>query len=248
MFKTIEAQGDRGGPEWLSDHPNPGNRYDAINREASILRVQNPVRDTGEFQSVKARLTGMSPAYTAEQIARGQARTNRPVGTAGRTVRVEPPSGQYQTYSAANFLRVSVPENWRPVGGGNTVTYAPEGAYFEGNGGTAFTHGVEVGVAAGTGNLSSDTERLLQSLSQSNPDLRSAGGTRRENVGGRNGLTTPLSNVSQVTGDREYVALTTAQLRNGSVLYVIGVAPQSEAGSYENTFRRVRQSMQIADR
>ena len=247
MFRTIEAQGGGSGPEWLSSHPNPGNRYEAINREASMLRVDNPVRDTGEFQSVKSRLTGMSPALTAEQIARGQGR-NQPVGTGGRTVRVEPPSGRYQTYQPTNFLRLSVPSNWQQVGGGNTVTYAPDGGYFSDNGGTAFTHGVEVGVASGSGNLQRDTQQLLQSLARSNPDLRSAGNTRREDVGGRNGLTTPLSNVSQVTGDREYVAVTTTQLRDGSVLYVIGVSPQSEANAYENTFRRVRQSLQIADR
>ena len=27
MFKTIEKQGGSGGPQWLSDHPNPGDRY-----------------------------------------------------------------------------------------------------------------------------------------------------------------------------------------------------------------------------
>src|SRR6476620_592537 len=27
MFKTIEKQSKSNGPEWLSDHPNPGNRY-----------------------------------------------------------------------------------------------------------------------------------------------------------------------------------------------------------------------------
>ena len=70
---------------------------------------------------------------------------------------------------------------------------------------------------------------------------------RRETIGGRQGITTPLSNVSQVTGEREYVALSTTQLRDGSLLNIIGVAPQSEAKTYENTFRRVRQSLQIAD-
>jgi beta-barrel assembly-enhancing protease len=250
MFKTIEAQGGGGGPEWLSDHPNPGNRYDAINREAAMLRVNNPIRDTGEFQSVQARLRGMSPALTAKQIAERQGR-NAPVGTSGRTnVQVEPPSGQYRTYNAANFLRVAVPANWQPLGGSNnTVTYAPEGAYFQGNnGGSAFTHGIEIGTAAGSGNLSRDTQQLLQSLSQSNPQLRVGRNSRREDVGGRAGLTTQLSNVSEVTGQPEYIALTTTQLRDGSLLYVIGVAPEREANIYENTFRRVRQNLQIADR
>ena len=40
MFKTIEKQGGSGGPEWLSDHPNPGNRHDYIIKEAQTLRVE----------------------------------------------------------------------------------------------------------------------------------------------------------------------------------------------------------------
>jgi hypothetical protein len=88
---------------------------------------------------------------------------------------------------------------------------------------------------------------LLQNLSRSNPGLRVARKARRETIRGRQGITTPLSNVSQVTGEREYVALSTTQLRDGSLLNIIGVAPQSEAKTYENTFRRVRQSLQIAD-
>jgi hypothetical protein len=38
------------------------------------------------------------------------------------------------------------------------------------------------------------------------------------------------------------------QLADGSVLFVIGVAPQNEASVYQNTFNRVRQTLQIADR
>ena len=250
MFKTIEAQGGSGGPEFLSSHPNPGNRFEAINREAATLRVTNPVRDTGEFQSVKARLSGMSPALTAKQVSEGQTQgRTSPVGTSGRTtVQVAPPSGRYQTYSAADFLRVSVPANWRPMDSNNTVTYAPDGAYFQGNsGGSVFTHGVEVGVADGSGNLARDTQELVQSLAQSNPQMRVGRNAQRDTLGGRAGLTTQLTNVSEVTGEREYVTISTAQLRDGGLLYVIGVAPEREANTYEKTFRRVRQNLQIAD-
>src|SRR5436309_4801116 len=45
MFKTIEKQSGPGGPQWLSDHPNPGNRVEYITREAQVLRVESPVRD-----------------------------------------------------------------------------------------------------------------------------------------------------------------------------------------------------------
>src|SRR5262249_21869461 len=33
MFRTIEKQGGSGGPQWLSDHPNPGNRIEYITQE-----------------------------------------------------------------------------------------------------------------------------------------------------------------------------------------------------------------------
>jgi hypothetical protein len=251
MFKTIQEQGGRSGPEWLSSHPDPGNRYNAIVKEASMLRIQGNA-NTGQFASVKSRLAGMSPAYTAEQIAKGQARSGRTVGTSGRTrtVDVQAPAGSYRTYQPANFLRISVPSNWDEVENGNGgVTYAPDGGFFEGNnGGTAFTHGVQIGVAqGGSGNLQRDTQQLLESFARSNPDLQTSGNARRDSIGGRNGLTTPLTNVSEVTGSREYIALSTTQLRDGSLLYIIGVAPQQQANQYEPAFRRIRQSVQIAD-
>jgi len=116
MFKTIQAEGGRSGPEWLSSHPDPGNRYDAIVQEASMLRVEGNA-NSGQFQSIKSRLAGMSPAYTAEQIAKGQAKTGgRTVGTSGRrVVTVEPPSNSYRTHQPSDFLRVSVPANWEAV-------------------------------------------------------------------------------------------------------------------------------------
>jgi beta-barrel assembly-enhancing protease len=249
MFKTIESQGGRGGPEWLSSHPNPGNRFNAINREAQMLQVNGNAGNQAEFQSVKSRLTGMSPAPTAQQIAQGQGR-NAPVGTSGRTaVRVEPPSAQYRSYSPAQFLRVSVPSNWNQVSGEQGgVTYAPQGGYVEGNQGqTAFTHGVQFGVTqGGSGNLERDSEALIQSFAKSNPQLRRAGKYQRTTVGGTRGLTTSLSNVSDVTGEREYVNLSTVYLPDGNVLFMIGVAPQSEASTYANAFAKVRQNLQIS--
>ena len=62
MFRTIQQRGGSQGPEWLSDHPDPGNRYAAINREAATLTVAGSA-DTGPaFESVHARLAQMPPA------------------------------------------------------------------------------------------------------------------------------------------------------------------------------------------
>jgi hypothetical protein len=247
MFRIIEEQGGRSGPEWLSSHPNPSNRFDAIVKEASTLRVQGDA-NTGQFASIQSRLRGMSPAYTAEQIARGQAR--RGVGTSSRrAVDVPPPSTQLRTYAPGSFVRVTVPANWRELDAGNAVAYAPDGGFLAADGQTAFTHGVQIGVAqGGSGDLRRETDELLRSFARSNPELRVAGNARRESVGGRPAITTPLTNISDVTGQREYVSLSTTQLHDGSLLYIIGVAPESEARTYDSAFRRVRASLQIADR
>jgi hypothetical protein len=250
MFRTIQQQGGNRGPEWLSSHPDPGNRYEAINREAAMLEVDGSANTGAAFQSVRSRLEDMPPAPTSEQVARAQQGQQRgSVATRGGNVQVAPPSGQWRTYRPGDFLRVSVPANWQQIAGGNTVTYAPEGGYYRGQGGqSSFTHGIEIGVMQGDGGtLQQSTEQLLKSFARSNPRLRRQGGYSRATIGGRQGLTTTLSNVSDVTGETEAVNVSTLQLRDGSILFVIGVAPADEARRYLNTFSRVRQSLQITE-
>src|ERR1044072_7649 len=73
MFRTIAQQGGgSGGPEWLSSHPNPGNREQRIMQEAQMLRVNTEAarQDTAQFRSVQSRLRGMPRARTMEEIAR----------------------------------------------------------------------------------------------------------------------------------------------------------------------------------
>jgi len=53
MFRTIARRSGSGGPEWLSDHPSPGNRYEAINREAALLRVRDS--SVGGARSYRSR-------------------------------------------------------------------------------------------------------------------------------------------------------------------------------------------------
>ena len=71
------------GPEWLSSHPNPGNRYDTIQREAAALRIEGTPPSPADFTAIQSRLRGMSPAYTAEQIARAKASGRRLPSTGG---------------------------------------------------------------------------------------------------------------------------------------------------------------------
>jgi hypothetical protein len=151
------------------------------------------------------------------------------------------------TYTQGNLFRVSVPANWRELGNNNAVTFAPEGAYGSVNGNSVFTHGVELGVSRNESHdLQTATNELLQSLRQSNPRLSSPGTYERGSLGGRQALHTVLSNVSDATGGQEVIDAYTALLSDGSLFYVLGVAPREEYNSYANVFRNVVKSIQLA--
>ena len=249
MFRTIEKQSERsGGPEWLSSHPNPGQPLRGDQREAAMLRGSGQrARSHGEFAAgARARLRGMSPAYTAEQIARGQGQRRAAAERQRRRPTTRRPGARptcassrrrhaYQTVRVGNFLRVRVPTNWRQVSGNDSVTFAPEGAYYRSAiGQTGFTHGVQIGVIPNESHiLQQATEELIESLQRrATRRLRaSRAGYVRETIGGRSALSTTLRNVSEVTGGAEIVTLSTVPLRDGSLLYLIAVAPQDEAAS-----------------
>ena len=126
--------------------------------------------DARDTQLMRDALTGLGVAIT--DLSEG-------------VVRVDPPSSRMRTYRPADFFSVGIPENWRPASSDGSVTYAPDGAVFQGqSGGSAFTHGVEFGVAqGGNGNLQRDSQALLQTFARGNPDLRQQSNWRSTDVG-----------------------------------------------------------------
>jgi hypothetical protein len=124
--------------------------------------------------------------------------------------------------------------------------FAPNGAYGRANGHSVFTHGVEIGMARRDArNLQQATNLLIDNLSENNPNLTRGSGYQRITVNGRRALRTTLENVSEATGSRETIQLTTAQLPAGDLMYVIGVAPQDEFADYRPVFDRVVQSIRL---
>ena len=252
MFKMIEKQSGSGGPTWLSDHPNPGDRYTYITEEARMLRVDHPIRDTRGFEDVQARLRRMPRAPTTEEATRNAGR--RPVATTGArsgdtrvpTGRVEPPASSFRTYDENGEFRISVPANWREVQSANTVTFAPDGAYGTRDGSTIFTHGIEVGFSRNeTHDLQTATEELIDLLVGGNPRLTRALRFDRTSIANRRGLHTTLSNVSEATGGPETVDVFTTQLDNGLLLYAVAVAPADARDTYQRVFDQVVKSIDV---
>jgi Zn-dependent protease with chaperone function len=245
MFQTIQQQGGAGGPEFLSSHPNPANRYARINQEAQLLGpVRNPIGNSRDFQLVQARLRGQGRAPSMGEIAQGQGQgrtggQNYPT----RRGQVAYPSTRYRQVNSQLFS-LSVPDNWRDYAGQNSVTLAPEGAADQ----NGVTHGVILGIdQTQSRNLQQATNQYLNEVLQGNPYLRAQSGSTRTNVGGRVGLATTLSGRSPVTGQTEIVTVVTTMLRDGSIFYMNYVTPQYDQRNYQNAFNQILRSIRLND-
>jgi hypothetical protein len=69
FFKTLEAQGGT-PPQILSDHPNPGNREQAIEKEIKNWPPEQYASDSAVFQKTRQHAMGVK-AFTGEEIAQG---------------------------------------------------------------------------------------------------------------------------------------------------------------------------------
>jgi len=61
FFEKLEAEGGARGPQFLSDHPNPGNRVQYIEDEIRYLPYTQPGNgDTGQFQRMQQRVRSLT--------------------------------------------------------------------------------------------------------------------------------------------------------------------------------------------
>lgn len=248
VFRTIQSQGGGGGPEFLSSHPDPGNRYQKINREAQYLQVsQNPIKVTRDFSRTQERFRAMPRAKSMAEIQQeyknGQG-TSNPTSSGRYSENVQSPSSRMRSYNSLSWLRINVPSNWLDFGGQNSVMFAPEGAY----GDQGITHGIMIGTYNGQNrNLSQDTRDYVNEVLKGNSYLRQRSETSRTTVDGRQGNLTSLSGRSPVTNRAELVTIYTTQLRNGELFYTITVVPDGESYNYSSAFRNVLSSIQLND-
>lgn len=241
MFQTIARQGGGGGPQWLSTHPNPDNRFENINREAQMLRVSpEPIKMTAGFQQAQSRLRGMSRAPSMAEIEKGQTgQTGNTIPTSSGTYsgNVPLPSTRVTNYNSGG-LYLNYPNNWQSFPSQQSVMFAPQGAY----GNNGISHGVMIGLTNGSGNLQQDTNNLAQQFAQQN-GYQTTSNYSRVTLNGRSGLAIAMSGRSNITGATESATLYTSQTQNGGLLYVVTVAPQNQASRYSSAFSSVLRSV-----
>ncbi len=250
MFETIERESKSGGgsgPQWMSSHPNPGNRTQYINQEAGLLTIATAA-DASEFEPIKSAFASLPPAKSMADLARsGGSGGDAPqsVGTPGQPV--PRPSSQYRDLSGGKVFQASVPANWTSLPSKSAIKVVPQNGYGQLNGQTVFTHGIEFGVTkAGSRDLREATNAWLQAVAQANPELRAAGTQQAIRMSQRSALATPLVNLSPL-GGQERIAVYTTFLVDGSLFYYLTIVPETDAEAFQETFRRVGESIRLTE-
>jgi hypothetical protein len=252
MFETIARQSRSSGgsgPQWLSSHPDPGNRTQYIEKEAALLTLAAPADERG-FTTVKTAFAAQPPARSMSDLARASAGGgggNAPtaVGTPGQPV--PPPSTQYQTINGGGVFQADVPANWTALRSNSAIKVVPENGYGQLQGQTVFSHGVEFGVSqANTRDLQAATQTWLDAIARNNPELRAAGTQTAVRISQRSAIRTPLVNPSPL-GGQERVDVYTTFLSDGTLFYYFTIVPERDAAAFGSAFDRVAQSIRLTE-
>ena len=162
-----------GAPQWMSSHPDPGNRTQYITKEARSLTIATPPTRVGSGRSRKRLRRCRRPRprpSCARCEGRGQLRRHKPLAPPVSPSRA--PSSQYKSISGGKVFQASVPSNWTSLSSNSPIKAVPENGYGQLNGQTAFTHGVEFGIArASTRDLREATNAWLKAVAQNNPGI-----------------------------------------------------------------------------
>jgi hypothetical protein len=242
FFEKLESQGGARGPEFLSSHPNPGNRRGAIAEEVRTLPRRNYTSGTGRFGDVQRLVAGL-PA--APRGGRGA------VSSADRTAGGARSEGGFREYRGRAFS-ISYPSNWDAYGDPDSgmLTVAPrQGIVQARDGSSAIGYGATLSFFVphhgdGRVDLERETRDLIGQLQSSNPSMQVNGQARRIRVGGQNGLSIPLYSSSPLGGEEVDLLVTTA--RPEGLFYCVLIAPRSEFDTSRALFDQMIRSIRFS--
>jgi hypothetical protein len=266
FFETLSKQGGS-PPQFLSDHPNPGNRTEAIQKEIKDWPPKQYRTDDREFQAAKKEAADVR-AYSAQQISDGAsqgiwARENIKNGSVPPQAQAEVekaanadaisnvsfdqvrPSGQFSQLQQMG-ISISYPSNWSTGSGQNSITIAPRAGVAQ----NAIAYGVIISAVqdANAASLDEAAQHLVQSLEQSNPGLRQTSDVRREAAAGKDARSVDLLGDSPMLQDGKHLPehdrLVVMPGQGGSYLYLIFIAPERDFSALWPTYQRMLDSLQ----
>jgi predicted Zn-dependent protease len=266
FFEKLESQGGSRGPQFLSDHPNPGNRAQAVAAEAATLPKMNYQGDSSDFRAIKQRVSSKdfsaqaqggaaagsagaknaAPGSQPQQqgaAAAGSAAANT-AAAAGATALSNDikPSSNFKSFDHSAYT-MTYPDNWAVSGDANSsVTIAPKG----GASGDAVTYGVIISgaqVPQGT-SLADATSQLAAQIQQQN-SLKPLGNGENFTLNGKPARSTVFQGSSPLQGEQERDWLVTQQRPDGNLMYVVFVSPEKDFKSLQPSFEKMLRSFKM---
>jgi Zn-dependent protease with chaperone function len=274
FFQKLAAEGGS-GPQFLSDHPNPGNREQTIQKE--IANWPPKRYDTNDATFVRAKQEAQRlTSYSAQQIAQGAksgewAALNQRNGAVLRPpsgVAVSQPASATGVSSGAVSLQsvlpssrmvasdlgpftISRPDNWQLMSGGQgaDLFIAPRA----GVNGTAVGYGVAIdSVPTREDGLSIDqiTADLVRSFERGGNNMQALGTAQPITVAGVQGRSVMMQSTSpfpdaQGQPQPERDWLVTVPRSDGSAVYLVFVAPQAQFERFRPTFESMVRSIRF---
>jgi hypothetical protein len=267
FFQKLAAEGNQ-GPQFLSDHPNPGNRRTAIQNQIKDWPSKQYSGNTTQFTSARQHATGVR-AYTAKEIADGAksgqwTADNRkngavfpdpPSTNAGAasmpavSISAVQPSSNFQTASLAAGFSIARPQNWDVLENQQaSATIAPRAGASNGS----VAYGVVIGTTrAPSSNMSASqlTTAIAQNLQKGDSNMKVVSQVQSISVGGGSGGSVQLETISPMKGSdgksqRERDWLVTVQRGNDAV-FLVFVSTTANYEQFRPTFERMLRSVQF---
>jgi Zn-dependent protease with chaperone function len=241
FFQQLEAQGGRESAlsQFLSDHPNPGNRVAAVENEIRQLPPKQFTTNTGQFPHIQDVVRHLA--------ARNQLRSNYTDQHGVEPPRVRP-SSRFRQYSTNAFV-IGYPENWEVFGDQNSpsVTIASRDALFQtANGGVQIGYGVMISYYIPPDhavNLERDTNDLIRQLQQQNASMR-VRDRKTARVDNQPAIVTSLTSQSPYQGETEVDQLVTVARPEG-LFYLVFISPASESGAVGGVLENMLRSLKF---
>jgi hypothetical protein len=162
---------------------------------------------------------------------------------------VSAPSSSSQTFSHHNY-QISYPDNWQVYGDQNSsVTIAPP----SGVSANAIANGVMINTYTpeeSDTSLDTATHELLNSLRQSNAELRAIGNDEDIRINGVAGKSLDLIGSSPIQDQqgkaiKERDWLVTVKRSDGSLLYLVFISPDKDFSAMRPEFEKMLKSLQL---
>jgi hypothetical protein len=254
FFETIQAKYGAGGAQFLSDHPNPGNRTEYVDREIATLPLKSRyTTNTPEFVQVHNVVAGIH-AYTSKEVDSGvwkskyanqsgvsQYDTSAPVG------KVDMSAPQSWTSFKGDGFTIEVPSNWQSLGTAASGMIAPPGGIgpTPAGKGANLLYGVLTDVYKSDA-AASNTQAfsvLLGELTKDNPGLQS-GSVSRVTVNGVQAENAHCVDraANNGRGEHDWIA---GVPTSGGMRYFVFVAPEPDFSTMRPIFDRILNSVRL---